>query len=151
MSDLDDRTVVVGWTGGQTFSYEEDAVYPDDGEALRAFRGNQMRLDEEPTEDTDVVRKIDLDTLAPDLREEYFLVTQASAALVNSTVLTAEWPLEIAGGEVSSAGSSVTTYTFCTGVRWNGETLQYAHRTLTFTHGILTAISSESWSNVPTV
>jgi len=152
---LDNRDIGTVHVGDQTVSYDKDVTYSD-GEDRRAIRGDQIRLDEAPTEDEDVVRKVDLATLTPTL-DSPFLIAAAAAALTGARQLQVSSPLQKsdggAGGNMTLSinGQSVSNYTFVVGIRWNGETLQMQTRALTFTNGVLTAISSAAWSTVPTV
>lgn len=154
---LDNRNLEDFWIGGEGGKqYDADSVYPDDA-PMRALRGPQVHVEDAPTEDTDVVRKQDLATLAPDLSALQLIVMVADAKLSAERVLAVTSPLTKtdggAGNNVTLAinGQNVTTQTFVTSMRFSGTTLQMQTRTLTFTSGVLTAISSTAWSNVPTV
>lgn len=55
---------MLSYFGKRIESWLSTDVYPDDGSPLRGFRtSGQIRVDEAPTEDTDVIRKMDLTDL----------------------------------------------------------------------------------------
>ncbi len=154
---LDSRNLEEVWIGSEGgIAYDADLLYPD-ASLMRGFRAPQIHVEDAPTEDTDVVRKVDLSTMAPDISALQFVVMAADAKLSGERVLAVTSPLTKTDGGAGSnvtlaiSGQNVTTQTFVTSIRWSGTTLQMQTRTLTFTLGVLTAISSTAWSNVPTV